>query len=145
MNAADEHGIIHPEACRDPIDSLRQQPHESISQSQDQSADNNNKIDDVTVAPSGGSDIILSNPCSTDLNTTPATATAPVGGGAGSSDGMTMGGGHIGRTEEIRPLLLRTFQEICEIARPEVAAAAIVAGACKVCNLLGKSEEACGG
>lgn len=132
MNAADEHGIIHPEACRDPIDSLRQHPHQIISQPQDQSAHNNNKIDGVTAAPSGGSNITLSNPCSTDLNTTPATATVPVGGGTGSSDGMTRGGSHIGRAEEIRPLLLRTFQEICEIARPEVAAAAIVTGACKV-------------
>lgn len=34
--------------------------------------------------------------------------------------------------EAIRPFFLSVLQEMCELARPEIAASAIVAGACKV-------------
>ncbi|CAM9178830.1 unnamed protein product [Scytosiphon promiscuus] len=119
MNAADEHGIIHPETCPNPVTGTKTNA-------------------DGVVAPAPGDDSSLQKPkCIADGVLPPATA---IGGGE------TRGDASVGQAGEgpsslsqaagggVRGDLLGVFQELCELARPEIAASFVVAGACKAVN-----------
>lgn len=164
MNAADEHGVIHPEACRHPITGNKKKvsvpaaggssnsgetsraPANDRSVSKPSSTTNNQPP--VAAVEKGcsnnngdrkrasGNDRSVSDPTTT--NQTPSAATeneAPSGAGgdataerlATARDASAAVAG-----EAIRPFLLSVLQDMCELARPEIAASAIVAGACKV-------------
>lgn len=106
MNAADEHGVIYSEKCREPFEC--------------RSSNRNLRDHDAEpVAPRA--------PADTQLN--------PEGRGEGLAEweGSTNDG--VDRASSSRggaPAPLVLVEELCEVARPEIAAGAIVASACKV-------------
>lgn len=133
MNAADEHGIIHPGKCPHPITGPKT------------AADGNGTTEDddavpgAPTSPAPGDDSSLQS-----KQQTPSVAQSePTVSGVENEGAATNGkqgtvagsGGTLGPSasaEVIRPILLGVLQELCELARPEIAAAAVVAGVCKV-------------
>lgn len=109
MNAADEHGVIHPDDCE-------QETGGSSSAPSRTSVDR--KEVEASIAPAG---------------THPG-----LGGAGGCSAGGTEDraeGIEAAGLESDRPSrweALGVFHELCEVARPEIAAGVVVAGACKV-------------
>lgn len=122
MNAADEHGIIHPEACKNPIAPTAKKG----------VTDTSSKGGERTAAPTNDAGLrkpTTSKPPPAGLATpTPTTENGEVGKQTGPRDGSSLAvGGDV-----IRPFLLNVFLGLCELARPEIAASTIVAGVCKV-------------
>ncbi|CAM9593568.1 unnamed protein product [Ectocarpus sp. 6 AP-2014] len=156
MNAADEHGIIHPEACPHPATGRRVDG--DVSAAAAAAAATGGAAKDTTssgssgdggptgdLAPAPGDDSAVQPvPATTGSHTPPAPAGAGAGGGegdgapgdVGQGASTGVGGSSVRQAagEVIRPLLLGVIRELCELERPEVAAAAVVAGACKAVN-----------
>ncbi|CAN0057466.1 unnamed protein product, partial [Ectocarpus sp. 8 AP-2014] len=158
MNAADEHGIIHPEACPHPVTGRRVDGDVSAATA----AATGGAAKDTTSsgssgdggptgdpAPAPGDDSSVQPVPATTSSHTPSTPAGAGGGGGGGGGGGDRASGDVGQGastgvggssvrqaagEVIRPLLLGVIRELCEIERPEVAAAAVVAGACKAVN-----------
>lgn len=132
MNAADEHGIIHPGTCPSPINGVKRPT---------STAKDNTPADKATSAP--GDDSSLKSKPITDSQP-PSSVTrseAPnVEGGGDAKKEAVAGGAPQAAGEVIRPILLSALQELSEIARPEIAASALVAGACKVTWLVDQRE-----
>lgn len=102
MNSANEHGIIHPDACSaSPIAELNELPEES---SVCMTSKNHVNVP--------GNDAALS---SSPTNQHQSTQLAEKG-----------------VSPDIEPALLSALEDIFEVARPEIAASAVVAGVCKV-------------
>lgn len=102
MNSANEHGIIHPDACTAfPIDKQNELPEESSVRTTSQNHD---------IVP-GNDDTLSSSPTAADQSTQLAEK---------------------GMSPAIEPTLVSALEDIFEVARPEVAASAVVAGVCKV-------------
>lgn len=103
MNSSNEHGIIHPDACTAfPIDKQNELPEESSVRTTSQNHD---------IVP-GNDDTLSSSPTAADQSTQQL-----------AEKGMS---------PAIEPTLLSALEDIFEVARPEVAASAVVAGVCKV-------------
>ncbi|CAM9783284.1 unnamed protein product [Ectocarpus sp. 4 AP-2014] len=154
MNAADEHGIIHPEACPHPVTGRRTDGDISAAAAATSKAEKDTTSSgssnfggptgDPALAP-GDDSSVQPVPATTGSHTPPAPAGA-AGEGGEKGDGATgdvgqgastgVGGSSVRQAagEVIRPLLLGVIREMCELERPEVAAAAVVAGACKAVN-----------
>ncbi|CAM9142488.1 unnamed protein product [Laminaria digitata] len=137
MNAADEHGVIHPEACRHPITGNKKAP---IPEEGSSSSSNNNSTSNSGEQNSRApeNDRSVSKPTTTS-KPSPATMekeTLPVAKGDAMVEQLATAGVSTAAVagEAIRPFFLSVLQEMCELARPEIAASAIVAGACKAVN-----------
>lgn len=161
MNAADEHGIIHPDACPHPVTGRRADGDVSSAVAaattggavKDTASTGSNGDGGPTGDPAhapGDDSSLQPEPTTTDSHTPPAPAAGGGGGGvegegaAGDTGASTGGGGSLVRQaagEVIRPVLLGAIRELCELERPEVAAAAVVAGACKVTRLSWSRNE----
>lgn len=109
MNAADEHGVINSEGCKDPLIATAPGP-------------GNGAAKPNYIAPDG--------PPSTAMTPTEIQPACDGTGNEQSKSGERAL--PAGQGESVRPILLSVFQELCELARPEIAASAVVAGACKV-------------
>ena len=127
MNAADEHGVIHPEACCHPITGNKKG---SIPEGSNNSSNSGEK----KRAPEN--DRSVPKPTTTHQ---PPLATAveketPVANGDAVVEQLVAAGAMSSAMagEAIRPFFLSVLQDMCELARPEIAASFIVAGACKV-------------
>ncbi|CAN0280045.1 unnamed protein product, partial [Ectocarpus sp. 12 AP-2014] len=159
MNAADEHGIIRPEACPHPVTGRRADGDVSAAAAAAAAATGGAEKDTTSSgssgdggptgdpAPAPGDDSSVQPvPATTGSHTPPAPAGAAGGGGGVEDDGAAgdvgrgastgVGGSSVRQAagKVIRPLLLGVIRELCELERPEVAAAAVVAGACKAVN-----------
>lgn len=160
MNAADEHGIIHPGTCPSPTNGGKRLapaagavtiPAKDTTSS---NVDNDNRpTGEATSAP--GDDSSLQPKPTTDSHSPPSVARSEApnadggeGGGGGVAGGEKKetragaGGGSVSQaaSEVVRPVLLSALQELSELARPEIAASAVVAGACKVTWLVNQNE-----
>lgn len=143
MNAADEHGIIHPGTCPHPITGGKR-PTASTAKDTKSSCGNSNGTPTGEAASAPGDCSSLQSKPITNSKTLPSDAPNAEGGGgddggvAGDNKKETLAGGGGGGSvpqaagEVVRPILLSALQEISELARPEIAASAVVAGACKV-------------
>lgn len=149
MNAADEHGVIHSEACRHPITGNKRvsvsEGSSNSNGSNSNSSSSNNNSGEKRRAPENDRSVSTTTTTENQLSLATATAAAavekneslPVANGeamveqsatAGISSSPVVVAG-----EAIRPIFLNVLQDMCELARPEIAASVIVAGACKVC------------
>lgn len=131
MNAADEHGIIHPDKCKYPIDVCRPQHQQSRSPEKCCNGDGGEVTAPIpTLLPS----VAQVSPITTaPVTTTTCSASIPKRNCAGADPPVRSGGGGGGGgVKAIQDGLLAVFQELCEIARPKIAAEAVVTSACKV-------------
>lgn len=154
MNAADEHGIIHAGTCPSPIKEGERPTTTAtagITTAKDTTSSNGSSTDtptgETTSAP--GDDSSLQSKPITDSQLPPSVARSEatsVEGGDGDGDGAirdskneTLVAAAVPRAagEVVRPILLSALQDLSELARPEIAASAVVAGACKVTWLVG--------
>lgn len=155
MNAADEHGIIHPGTCPSPINGVKR----PAATAKDTTSSNGNG-DDASAgegtASAPGDDSSLKSKSIADSQSSPAVARPETpdaegegngdgGGAAGDDKKEAPAGGGEGPVaqaagEVVRPILLSALQELSELARPEIAASAVVAGACKVSWLVDPNE-----
>lgn len=133
MNSADEHGIIHPEACK-PIFDIDIGNTTTITSTNGTAsvASSIPKDAEQTVsAPGNGTALITS--CSPARNSSSAAAVAE-----GTASATTVGDESSGDAEgeavgkQMGSNLLSASIELLEIARPEIAASTVVAGVCKV-------------
>lgn len=148
MNAADEHGIIHPGTCPSPTNGIKRP---STTAKDTTSSSNGNGDESSTgeaTAFAPGDDSSLKSKPIADSQSPPSAAKSETpdaerggddagGGTAGGDEKETLaagGGGSVAQAagEVVRPILLSALQELSELARPEIAASAVVAGACKV-------------
>eukprot|EP00903_Cladosiphon_okamuranus_P012675 g11855.t1 len=140
MNAADEHGIIHPGTCPSPINGLKRLTAAATADTTTTTtAKDSTPTAEATSAP--GDDSSLKFTAITDSQPTSSVKRSeapnaeeggdakkePVAGGTGASVPRAAG-------VVLRPILLSALQELSELARPEIAASAVVAGACKAIN-----------
>lgn len=140
MNAADEHGIIHPGTCPHPITGPTAGEKNTTSSNGNGTAKGNGEASGAAIsAPGDDSSLQPKQMPSSVVQSDPTTpGGGDGGGGAAASDGqgtIAGAGGDSGPPaagELVRPILLGVLQELCELARPEIAAAAVVAGVCKV-------------
>lgn len=147
MNAADEHGIIHPGTCTHPITGEKGTAAATANDTTNISSTNSGTNGGSISAP-GDDSSLQSETLKAEPKPEPKPEPAPgAGAGAGARGGggggvdrggsgaiTGAGGGAAPQTvrEVIRPMLLGVLQELCELTRPEIAASTVVAGACKV-------------
>ncbi len=132
MNAADEHGIIHPGKCPHPITGPKTAANDTGTTNDD------DKVPGAPTSAPGDDSCLQSKQKTPSVAQSEPTASGGEDGGAAANgeQGTVAGsGGTLGPAapgEVVRPILLGVLQELCELARPEIAAAAVVAGVCKV-------------
>lgn len=122
MNAADEHGIIHPEKCKEPIDDRPPRSGDGTSTG--------------IVEPKLSAGIhatATAYPEDTKLPELHESLRAATASGGGE-EGVVQRADRPNTTSTtlLQAQLLSVFRELCELARPEIAAAGVVASACKV-------------
>ena len=146
MNAADEHGVIHPEACRHPITGNKRAsvPEGRSNSNGNNSSSNNNNCGENRRAPENDRSVSKTTTTKNELSLATATAAAveeseslPVANGDAmveqSATARISPSPVVVASKAIPPRFLSVLQDMCELARPEIAASVIVAGACKVC------------
>eukprot|EP00752_Nemacystus_decipiens_P009302 g8313.t1 len=152
MNAADEHGIIHPGTCPSPINATKRPNNaaKDTMRSNGNGDDSTPAVETTTPAPSDDSPLKSKPMADSQPSSSTARSEAPDAGGGGRDGGdseavgldkkeaLVAGGGvpvSQAAGEVVRPILLSALQELSELARPEIAASAVVAGACKAINV----------
>lgn len=128
MNAADEHGIIHPEICKEPFNGgrSRSQQANTLAGAGAVSIDFDNSDTDGEGNREGAAR--HNAPSADDKGSrTSAPVQAPTKINPSNRDGAGVRG-----SMTVEHGLLGVLQELCELARPEIAAASVVASVCKV-------------